>query len=203
MFDKQLKEKVDLFIKFVPLVVFSFYALGFLVWNIYLSFFGVFEYNFFQTRYLSSGIYFLIISFPVIIFIDFLCRKVKKAIFKNFIVSFVSGTFLIIYTFGIFPWIPQAFGGAKSIPASLIGSPDQIGYLEYFGIRSVENAEGAASVETMPVCVLYQNQDFILIGLLSTSSRAIYLKKDQIRGFQVRGGIVSNTKCPPYKFYGL
>lgn len=77
------------------------------------------------------------------------------------------------------------------------------------------NAGDKKSVQTYPVCILYQNQDNILIGTIKWESneegkaknigatRVINLKNSEIKGLQLKGGMVNETRCPITKFYQI
>ena len=217
-------------IKLLPFAIFIVYVLGFLVWNIYLSQFGIFESNFLQTRYLSSGILGLIfISFVVLFFLTIirLINRIKAKKSNNQITDIFSikkmimievsvMTFIILFllfVLFIFPQIPQYFGGAAPVSASLIGSAEQMHFLENFNVDLVPNAEGKEAVQTYPMCILYQNQDYILIGVRDwkntlitnpkfTLSRVLYLRISQILGFQFGEPIANkNFECNAADFY--
>ena len=233
---------LDFIIKTLTGIFFIFYVSGFLVWNAYLSQYGFFEYNLLQARYISAGLLFDIIVFFVFIIIIFLFdnfflffiffnKRVRKPLVyyklqskkKIFFVthpiitisifSFFLGLCFYLFPYFIFPNIPQYFGGSKAIPASLIGNSYQMAYLSNYGIGLENNSGDKDSVQTKPVCILYQNQEYILIGILDwqengnlisgSPRRIINLKKDQINGFQSKGGLVGHVKCSATYFYDL
>ncbi len=179
---------------------FLVYTCGFFIWNIYLSSFGFFEYNLIQIRYLSAGLAFSLPAIFIVGISRFLYRKNIRGNFR-FVISGLSilgviGWGLIFYN--VFPWIPQYLGGGKPIPTMLIGNPDQIDFLSNFEIKIAENGGGKRSVQTLPVCLLYQNDKYVLFfnSLISTSTkehfgftyRLIALSRDEFLGFQTGVG---------------
>lgn len=224
IFSKKSEESrgIDWF-KAIPITIGVFYIMGFLVWNIYLALFGFFEYNFLQTRFLSAGIVASLVIFPIIVLlyliIDFLLRwlyRFFKGIkflveLKNSIQLFLVSSFFVIcllaYSYWIFPIIPQFLGGARPVIASILGTPDQIAYLKNFNILSAPNA-GKMSVQTVPICVLYQNNDYVLIGVQYATGiegskskyiRDLLLKSEQTLGFQY--GLGEDVRCRASDFF--
>jgi hypothetical protein len=221
MWEKFFKE-----ISMVSIGVFILNAVGFFIWNVYLSFFGASEYNFLQTRFLLTGIVaVLFLSFPLFIGYVMYCflremimkidkiqrQKVKITKIKIYFFSLFFSLFLGLYIMVIFPLIPQSFGGAKPTVASLLGSPDQMKFVENFNLTLSANSNGKEPVQTQSVCILYQNNDHILIGIQykranpnSTSTmivfeRNLYIRSDQIIGLQFMPG--DSTRCVASDYY--
>src|ERR1700690_2781378 len=160
---KSIDKFTALLIHHAPWAIFVIYASGFCVWNLYLSRFGFFEYNLVQIRYLSAG---LLLCVPILLalftrtyFLNRIVRKWLIEFVKSSVIALVLVWLLVIFIF--FNQIPQYFGGGAPIPTTIIGTPDQIAFLSNFGIRSAENG-GRASVQTYPVCLVYQNDNYAL-----------------------------------------
>jgi hypothetical protein len=210
----------------IPCGVFLIYALGFVVWNLYLAAFGVFEFNFLQTRYLSTGI----LSFIIIGTAAFLVSQLhifllglhkfqndqsrkRGKIVKTIFFLYFFGIFTTSFSLLAFPRIPQWVGGAQPIAISLIGTSEQIEYLKNFNIDSAENG-GNPSVQTRRVCLLYQNEHYLLLGVQRWQtelhgpggqylSRVLFYKSDQILGYQSKRGEVTDEKCNAFHFLGI
>lgn len=198
--------------RFTTLGIFIIYAVGFSLWNSYLSRFGAFEYNLIQLRYLSAGILFCLTSIFVAGFIYLLYKhfysKYQHFYSKKYSTLIIIGVcllciigWIVLFTRTIFPRIPQYLGGAKPIRTTIIGSPEQISYLNNFDIPSADNSNNL-SVQTFPVCLIYQNDDYFLFFnasnitestqssstpqqvQLSFNSRAILLDRKNFQGLQ-------------------
>lgn len=204
-----MSNKLDL-IRDFSLLLFVVYSIGFLVWNIYLGQYGFFEYNFLQTRYISAGIIFILPLFLLFYPFSKIIREDGQGRFVFLTCFFV---FLFIFAKFIFPRIPQYLGGGKPTFVSLLGdSAEQMPYLQNFDIGLQKNGE-KGSVQTEATCLFYQNQEIVLIGvtswkqennsLLVSPRRIISLKKDQIRGLQLKGGFEGRVECPVLAFYSL
>ena len=175
--------------------VLAVYAIGFIVWNTYLLSFGFFEFNIVQLRFISSGLLFLL---PLAI-LSCLSFAVSGSRTVKFILTAVSIlVWLFLFIIVIFPVVPQSFGGARPIPTTIIGTTEQIEYLLNFNITTADNGE-KLPVQTKPVCLIYQNQDYSLVfnatnilysdGLVGMRkykfhSRVLTLPKDRFVGFQ-------------------
>ena len=195
-------------------VVFGIYASGFFVWNVYLSHFGFFEYNLIQIRFLSAGLLWwlpIILVILIEVSISRIINSTRKKLQElvGFFFGVLVGLWFISLPLFLFPLIPQYFGGAEPIPTSIIGTPDQIGFLKNFDIPSADNA-GKASVQTFPICLIYQNDQYVLFlttTLTGTStdtlgninnvykSRALSLAKSEYIGFQAVGDEYARSQC--------
>ncbi|MFA6502833.1 MAG: hypothetical protein WCT45_01075 [Candidatus Paceibacterota bacterium] len=186
------------------------YSSGFLMWNYYLSSFSFFEWNLIQSRYISAGLLiWLPISLAAGVYVITLSRisdeKVKLTISSIFGVL-VGVWFALISIF--FQNIPQYYGGAKPIPVSIIGTQDQIHFFENFNILGAKNGDND-SVQTYPVCLIYQNgQDALFVnasGFNASSTnkntgtnfnvRALVINHSQFIGFQSVFGDYGDTQC--------
>lgn len=194
-------------------IAFIIYASGFLILNYYLSHFGFFEYNLIQTRFLSTGLFLWLPCALILIISIFLLEKIPiKYVTLRGIINFGGGAFIGIW-FSLFPLlfplVQQVFGGGKPVPASIIGTPEQIAFLANFDIPAADNATGKKSVQTLPVCVIYQNDQHILFfnttipatidpkagSQLNFNQRVISLRQDQFLGLQQSQGSYPNLVC--------
>lgn len=191
---------IDKIIKYSSALLLLAYIFGFITWNYHLSNYGFFEYNLLQVRYLSAG--FLPALVLIVIFlITNLIKRFKKAIVCLFIVAFLP-LYYFVYVRNIFPNFPPYFGGAKPFVVSIIANSEQIKMLENFNIEATPNAGDKDSVETIKVCNLYQNNEFVVIGVadkdilckaektneivdFAQPKRVIILNRNDISGFSI------------------
>jgi hypothetical protein len=169
-----------------------FYVTGFIVWNMYLSKFSFFEYDLLQTRFISAGFTCLLV--PIIAFLDLNLRDLFLK--QRFPLQLIAYFFwILIYSF-LFPSIPQALGGSQPFAVSLIGSEEQILFLNQLNLESAQGSK----VQTLPVCEIYSNNSTIIVGIstfethkidndaiyigTSTSQRKVVFSKDIIMGKQ-------------------
>ena len=170
------------------------YSYGFVLWNYYLLNYGFFEYNVLQTRFLSAGFTFLISV--VILYILFSLHRLLFSIRELYVfIFFIILTLIWLFLFSklFFDKLPQYVGGSKPFPSTMIGTVEQISYLSNFGIEGAENAD-KKSVQTTPICIIYQNNDYILFSNATKTEgivnlRVVVIKRDNITGTQ----IVSNN----------
>ena len=162
--------------------------------------------NLIQTKFISAGIFFLI---PVFVFIELKKFTGEIPIYGK-ITLFIYWFFFFIF---IFPHIPQSFGGARPEPVTLIGTAEEIKYLQDFGIRTIPNG-GHAVIQTQTVCKIYQNSEIVIIGVsnpvsegISVRQGAIVLKWDKISGMHTvpPGQLALQRKffCNPLQFVGF
>ncbi len=174
------------------------YISGFIAWNYYLSRFSFFEYNLLQTRYISAGILFWFLVFIIYIILFLIKKSLIWCTFKirkdfSFFQRISFACVIIIFYFLIFlPYIfqitPSYLGGARPIPITLIANPEQIKFLSNFNIPIAKNAAGKQSVQTLQLCNIYQNKDYIILGVVDLKDiiyvkRVIILRQDQILGY--------------------
>lgn len=161
-----------------PLLLGALYIVGFIVWNGYLNRFGLSEFNFLQARFISAGI------LAVVIFClpYYLLLRLKS---NKYLVAALSLLYLFYFFPAIIlPFVPTSFGGGRPIVTSLIGTPEQIKYLEdNFNIPSEKNGENAR-VQTMPLCLFFEREDRVVIGpLYSSVGRVVTLPDNRFIGF--------------------
>lgn len=160
------------------------FGLGFFMWTIYLSALGFSADNLFQTRFVLTGVLFLLSSLFVLKILRFLGETWSKG--SNYftfsgrginhllrsLVFFV--VWLLLFVFIVFPWIPAQFGGGYPKAVALVGSREEIDYLGVFGI------ERASDVQTVPLCYVYEDDSSIILIL---NDRILSLKKNLYKGF--------------------
>ena len=197
--------------KYVSFFLLLCYVYGFIAWNYLLSKFSFFEYSLLQTRYLSAGLLFLLIILTILLLIYFVLKPFSSKLLDNVKkhVKICGIVFLLIlipidiYIFSptIFFRTEQYLGGAHPFAISIIGSDLQIEYLTNFNIPAAANADittttpegdlattSKASVQTGMLCGIYQNNDFIIIGVVDDEKkprRRVTLRQDQIMGVSI------------------
>ncbi len=139
-FDKYLEEKG---MRHFAALVMLMYIMGTIIFNVYLRALGIFEFELIQLRYIFVGGVFAFMTFFIVLAIlgsVFLYRQIippsKKKLTKAqrakrlFFIEMMALGVLIpwvgVYALYVFPQIPSGYGGAKPIPARLIGDPEQI-----------------------------------------------------------------------------
>ena len=184
-------------------LTFIFYGLGFIIWNQYLIPFGFFEYNLLQVRFLGAGSLFVLVLFIVMVIVDVFIKlfgfKISGFVFS--LILFLLAVFLFYpFQYLIFARIPQWLGGARPIPTTILGSEQQISYLGALGVKVAANAEGKNSIQTGLVCLVYQNDRYILFQTINLSEsvkvRNVPLSRDQFIGFSSVDPKLSAGGCP-------
>lgn len=191
----------------IPLVV---YAAGFVIWNYHLSQFGFFEYNLVQVRFISAGILFFLFPF-LFFFAGIYNKKIKEY-------SCIQGSImlLIVVWFWFVPThfyeISQVVGGGKPIPTALIGTIDQMKYVENFNVELAPNSNGKDSVQTSihnPICLIYENDKYAIFAIQTESvenvtettatllvkGRVITLSKQNFLGFHRVTDKEASARC--------
>lgn len=191
-------EEVNKFLKeHWQMILGGIYLTGFLVWNRFLSQFGLFEYNFLQTKFISAGLWAILILALFYWCIRFLYRKLVYRI------VLIQGLLLFVYIFFIFPFfifplIPTSFGGGMPIATSLIGTPDQIKYLsDNLQIEAEPNSGTSTSVQTKTLCLFFERDDRVVIGSISGGRlRVVTLPSREFIGYSVSpGGYEGASVC--------
>lgn len=174
-----------------PLVLGTVYVAGFIVWNRFLSNFGLFEFNLLQTKFISAGIWAVLSFYLLYVWKLHTARK-----------SFAIVIFLIyifsVFPLIVFPLIPSSYGGGMPILTSLIGTSDQIKYFdENFEIPKEKNKNNLLSVQTQPICLFFEREDRMVVGSISASTlRVVTLRGDRFIGFsQPPGGFGGVYAC--------
>lgn len=166
------------------------YGIGFVVWNTRLIPFGFFEYNLLQVRFIAAGFVFLLILFILILILDFILSRFNEyeiQIPVVLIIVLLLGVIQFCFFQKIFIYIPQSFGGGRPIPTTILGTEEQIGYLSGLGVRGADNGD-KKSIQTQPVCLVYQNDAYIVFQSINQSdnkisARNIPLSRDKFIGF--------------------
>ena len=171
------------------------FALGFLIWSIYLQRIGFLPDEFFEIHFVLTGIFSLpafIIFFLLLVGIFLLVTKLLKyfvqsdKIYKH-IVFFLGGVFsvfaiqillkiLVFYSINIFPFYPAEFGGAYPRSLSILASEEEINYLSNVGILKAEGSK----IQTENLCILSEDDNSLVLGL---KDRVLRIKKVNIKGF--------------------
>lgn len=178
------KNLIELIAKSITLFVGVSFALGFLIWNIYLQRLGFFSDDLLQVRYVLTGVSFATISlfifFSIPSFGNFIIAKLKSTNEKNMKWLLISTTIFVvwvfIFSFIIFPFMPQWLGGGSPRVVSLVTTTQEINYLNKFGIK---NGLGSF-VQSENICIAYEDKVSIVAIL---PDRVMSLKKEFIKGF--------------------
>jgi len=189
---KKFESKLEVVTKFIAIFVGISYALGFIIWNIYLQTLGFYP-DLLQGRFILTGMLFFVLGISIVSALLFFKESLEKALpsaFSNLTIvkmnkenfdawkfSFYTTIFIIsifLFSFFIFPKIPGYLGGGQPKFISIIGEEQNIAYLENFGIAS------ASKIQTVLMCSAYEDSDYIVIIL---ADRILSLKKDIYLGF--------------------
>jgi hypothetical protein len=189
---ENIRKKLELTTKFIAIFIGISYALGFIIWNIYLQSLGFYP-DLFQGRFILTGIIFILVTLSFLgivlliktIFERILPVRIRDYSFFEFKNDFswairfgglgiIIIIFTFIFSFFIFPTIPGYFGGAKPKLISLIGNEQDITYLKNFSIKN------PSTVQTELLCSAYDDSNYIIIIL---EDRILALKKDLYKGF--------------------
>ena len=84
------------------------------------------------------------------------------------------------------------------MPTTLIGSEQQIKYLsENFSLKAFENGGDNLPVQTEPVCIMYQNNDYVILGYVTSPSQGhiISIRRDQFLGYRVASTGRTEENC--------
>jgi len=208
--DKKIIEIVSFVAKLASLIFIFLFIFGFICWNIYLNKFNFHDYSLLQIRYLSAGFWFLlvlgILSTPLI----FKKNKISKKLVFLYLCFFPI--YITYFPTLIFPLISSSFGGGNPTAIQIIGRPDEINFLKNFNIDGAGNGEGLNPVQTLPLCLLYESDEALLLGVIrfekdipSSPARIISLKKNNFSGIQTLGGDLKKfiNICKAINFYNL
>lgn len=192
------------------IVASTIYGLGFIIWNQYLIPFGFFEYNLLQVRFFGAGLLFIfcithgtILIFAIINLFSQSYQGWKDNQHIVFGWIFIILIFVTIF-FGLFQFVfelvPQWLGGARPMPTTMLGSEEQIRRLGDLGIPLVNNGEGKKSIQTGMVCLIYQNDRYILFQSTNQAEnvikiRNVPLSRDQFIGFSSVEADLSAEGC--------
>ncbi|HSR88933.1 MAG TPA: hypothetical protein VLK22_00845 [Candidatus Udaeobacter sp.] len=194
------------------------FIIGFLIWNFYLYGLGFKEDNIIQTRFVLSGVIFIILALLLFFIIELLYNlsliginffrrtKFKKNkiiksltlndIFTGIIILIVC---IFLYVILIFPFIPSGLGGGAPRVIEVLTDKINMVDLTKLGIQPAESSE----IQTQQLCVAYENDSTQVILL---SDRILHLKKDKYYGSAYLPGVsqlVSNNYCKKNAKYWL
>lgn len=161
---------------------------GFLIWSIYLYSLGFIINDLLRTRFILTGILFIIVTYVVYSLVKILPSLLKKIIIKIYsrfiknnnskvlFFGFLSLIWLSIYSIILFPKIPLVFGGGQPKALALIMNEDGVKFLQSFNFGVPEGAK----YQTQNICLAYEGvEDLIILR----DDRIISLKKSLISGF--------------------
>lgn len=184
---------------------------GFLIWHIFLDSLGFEEIQLFHSRYILTGAVYLLQLFIILIILYSLFNKmpvIRRLYYwiksrKDF-ESLMSGLLIALlvymstiqlFTYYLFPRIDSRWGGGRPRLISLIADQSYIEYLGNFGIQTEKNSGVKPSVQTINLCIGYENNDNVLLLL---PDRIISINKDDIKGF----GSLPTKEVDQYKAKG-
>lgn len=189
-----IEKKISIISKIILLALFLLYSFGFLTWNIYLNNFGFYEYNFIETNYISAGFLSCLFLFIIYGVVFHTLQKFFKFSLNSdinvYICIVVFSICIVLFPNYIFSRIPRHWLGGGMQQVSILGAPEQILYLNNFDIDGYDNGD-KASVQSKPVCLIYQNDKYSLFGVYNTITnkrRVISIENDRFTGLQYKGG---------------
>jgi hypothetical protein len=145
------------------------FALGFVVWSIYLQSLGFLTKDLFQPVFIYSGLAFAIVYTACAATWSKLLKKPHPKA-----ATICSLLLLFLYSLLLFPFIPGAFGGGAPRAFAIVGTPAQIEYLNNFAIKS------ASPIQTEQLCVAYEDEKQIVLVL---NDRILSLNKEEYGDF--------------------
>ena len=164
------------------------YASGFVVWNIHLSRFGYFEYELLQSRFISTGILFLLLPTIVYLFSFYKQNFSKKRMAAS--IAFVV-LYFIIFTYILFPSIPQYLGGGKPYLGSIVANAETVKQYQKMGLLKSEISD----IETTRGCKIYENKNILIFGFIKgafennkysvSADRVLIINRDKIDAVSV------------------
>jgi hypothetical protein len=123
--------------------------------------------------------------------LDFNIKEKFDKVFKVLFLILVIVIFInysIYYRYNFFHKIPQSIGGAMPFTITILGSPEQISFLNKFNLVSLDSN----NVQTVPVCEIYSDSDILMIGMrtpleatTTLGYRMLILHKDTMKGVGV------------------
>jgi len=157
------------------------FVLGFFIWSTYLYGLGFKEDNLLQTRFIFTGISFLIISIPVIGIFLWLIKHIKKI--KNFwkrkmieVLLITAGIiYYFIFIFFVFTNLPIFLGGGRPRGLSIMAGADELTYLSSFGIPLA----AGSTAQTANLCVAYESNNNIVVVL---ADRVMQINSNNFKG---------------------
>lgn len=151
---------------------------GFLVWSVYLYSLGFIVNDLIRTRFILTGILFIVITFFVYVLTKILLRLLKIVVKKvgDSAFIFLSLIWLLIYSVLLFPKLPFVIGGGQPKALALVTTRDGLELLRSFNFDVPEGAE----YQTGNICLAYEGiEDLIILR----DDRVMSLDKSLIHGF--------------------
>lgn len=175
--------------EFVSIGLGASFIFGFLIWNIYLYGFGFKEDNLMQTRFIYTGLSFVLITTPILyifyLLFIFLIEQINKKFLKHiimYVIFILSIIYIFFFTYFIFTRLPVGFGGGRPRSLSMLANIDELSYLSSFGINLAQGSK----TQTINVCIAYDNNEQIIVLL---NDRILQIKNDKINGLSNLPGI--------------
>ncbi len=171
-------------VKFVSVFAILFFMTGFLVWNLFLSMLGFDEYAPVQTRFISTGMMFFLVTIVFYFILKLLIIGISRVFHHRFscalywciVWCIVFVLWFLLYTLWIFPSIPAYLGGGYPRLVSIIATEQEIESLSKFGIEKGENS----TIQTANLCIVYENNESVIV---LRSNRILKLYKTNFKGF--------------------
>lgn len=188
-----MEKNVGRWLSFLSFFSAIFYAIGFIIWNIFLFGLKFNEIELLQSRFIYSGFFFILYLLIVLFLLRFFSIHsnrfeiegcfIKRSLISLFILS-------ILYSLFLFPYIPRILGGGRPLGMSIMpnGNTLTLDDLDKIGILYETDSDGNKSekiMQTANVCVAYENSQIILVLL---SNRVVQLNKSQLNGLSVLPG---------------
>lgn len=182
--------------KIISIILGLSFVFGFLIWNTYLYGLGFKEDGIIQTRFIYTGICFILITLILFILfyqvwrlLKFLIEKIRynqlKKILKNilfFLLVIFCTLYFFFFVYSIFTRLPIVLGGGRPRGLSIITDSNDLSYLTNFGVLPANGS----SVQTVNLCVAYENDKYVVVIL---DDRILQIKNDKFKGFVSLPGI--------------
>lgn len=164
----------------ILILPFFILTVGFLIWSIYLYSLGFIINDLIRTRFILTGILFVIITYVIYSLIKIVYAKVGSSIGGNnsklLFFVFLSFSWLLIYSILLFPKLPLVIGGGQPKALALIMNTEGIKLLRSFNFDLPEGAE----YQTGNICLAYEGIENLII---LREDRVISLDKSLVKGF--------------------
>lgn len=158
---------------------------------------------FYKLDFFLLGYFFHFPLFFLIFIIDCICRRFNKKL-RILYLLFSFFVYLFIFSGYVFRYVPQVYGGGLPVLSYLVGTEEQIKRLDSLNFRSVKNGDKEA-VQTDLVCIIYQNNDYILVMNLPSSNmepilqkRVLTLSRQAFTGFSLPQPIEKSNNCEDF-----
>lgn len=173
-------------------------VIGFLIWNFYLYSFGFIEDEILRTKFIPTGLCFVVTS----LFFWFILNLIKKTVFnflekekiecsifsccysaRLFLNILIITIWFSFYLFYVFPILPSVLGGGQPRALSLLVVDKES--LSALNSLNIHLATGAIN-QTENLCIVHENSQGIYV---IRKDRILMLDRSLFRGFGSLGGI--------------